>query len=78
MTRRSFNEAVLGNFHVQVLVGRWKINKYYSCSLPQAKARATIALRQLKGYKVYLRDHETHTIWTRTPNTNWTREVWYG
>ncbi len=79
MTRRGFNETnVRGNFHVQVVVGTRKVNRYYSCSLSQAKARATILLRSVGGDKAYLRDHETRTMWTRTSNTNWTREIWYG
>ena len=78
MTPRGFNEANLrGNYHITVMVGTRKISQYYSCSLHQAKARATILLRQIRGDKVYLRDHETHTVWTRTSNSNWTREVWH-
>lgn len=79
MTRRSFNEAnTRGNFHIQVMVGTRKVNQYCSCSLHQAKAKATILLRRVGGDKVYLRDHETRIMWTRTSNSNWTREVWHG
>lgn len=79
MTRRGFNETNMrGNFHIQVMVGTRKVNQYYSCSLHQAKARATILLRRMNGDKVYLRDYETHILWSRTRNTNWTREIWHG
>lgn len=77
MTRRGFNETNLrGNYHITVMMGVRKVSQYYSCSLHQAKARATILLRQMRGDKVYLRDHETYTLWTRTPSTNWIKEDW--